>query len=108
MTGYEKAKFRKSKEWQDFRESFRQENIDALTCEPLKKKFTLHHVDLNPKSYKDLIKEKFLGFNSSFEHRIVHYLYSRYIKDPHIMLRLSKIIEDMAKQNHFKDVKNYK
>lgn len=108
MTTYEKAKYRKTTEWTDFRDDFRTDNLDALTEEPLKKKYTLHHADLNPKNYKNLDKEMFMGFNSSFEHRIVHYIYSRYVKNPRILLNLEKIIDRMVEINKFKDIKDYK
>ena len=109
MTSYEKAKFRQTKELKDFRETIREKKLDSLTEEPLKPKFTLHHSDLNPEHYKDLSNtDMFDGFNSSFEHRIVHYLYTRYIRDPRIIARLEGIIKKMVEINKWKDIKDYK
>ena len=108
MNTYEKKKYRRSKDWQEFREQFRKGHIDNLTTEPLKQKYVLHHSDLNPEHYTDLNEEKFLGFNSNYEHRMIHYLYTRYVKDPLILQRLEKIIKDMAELNKWKDIKSYR
>lgn len=108
MTSYEKAKYRKSKEWQDFRDNFRESHIDRLTEEPLKPKYVLHHSDLNPNNYKKLEPKNFMGFNTSYEHRMIHYLYTRYIKDPRIIMRLEQIIKEMVDINKWKDIKDFK
>ena len=108
MTSYEKAKYRKSKEWTEFRDNFKETHFDELLNEALKKGYTLHHQDLNPENYKNLSDENFKGFNSTFEHRIIHYLYDRYIKDPQIILRLENIIKEMVELNHWKTIKDFK
>lgn len=109
MTTYEKAKFRKTSEWKDFRENFRETHLDELSGKALKPSYVLHHSDLNPNNYTDLSNEDlFMGFNTSYEHRLVHYLYTRFLSDPHILLRLSDVITKMAHINKFRDIKDYK
>lgn len=108
MTTYEKAKYRKTVEWQDFRDEFRIKHLDSLTEEPLKKKYTLHHTDLNPEHYKNLDEDFFMGFNSSYEHRLVHYIYTKFLKDPRILIKLEAIIKRMVEINHYKDIKDFK
>lgn len=108
MKSYDKAKYRKTVEWQNFRQSFRDKHLDRLTNEPLKSKYTLHHSDLDSNHYTNLEEKNFMGFNTSYEHRLVHYLYTRYLKDPQILLRLEQIIKEMVEINKWKDIKDFK
>lgn len=106
-TSYEKAKFRQTKEWKDFREDFKLSNVDRLTEEPLKTSYILHHADLNPDNYKNLDKSHFMGFNSTYEHKLVHYVYEKYIRDPHFINRLETLIKEMVEINKWKGMYNY-
>lgn len=107
-TSYEKAKFRKTKEWLEFRADFRARNLDRLTEEPLKSSYVLHHSDLNPEHYTELDPNKFMGFNTSYEHKLVHYVYEKFIRDPKFLMKLENVIKEMVEVNKWKSLYDYR
>lgn len=98
MNSSERAAFRRRKQWLEFRESFRKEK-DALTGSKLSKRFNLHHKCMIPEKYDDLSdRDAFSPLNSK-SHDCIHFLYDYYIKDPEILDRLKKILEEMKQRN---------
>ena len=102
----EKAKFRETTVWKDFRNPFKGE-VDPITLRKLPKRFALHHLCLNPREYMVLIKSRFRPHNSKM-HEILHYLYGYYRKDRDILKRLKKELDLMVELNDGKDICDYK
>lgn len=97
-----KTKFRASKKWKlkKLKEKTRAENKDEITLKPLRKGWSLHHLDLNENHYEDLSKP-FLCCNN-LTHKLIHWLYVYYKNDETIIDRIKKAMEDMKEVN-----KNY-
>lgn len=100
MTQREKANFRQSKQWKEFREMIRlrQNNIDPITQSKLSKKAHLHHLDLNPENYGNLDPDKFILLNTN-THKLTHFCYYYYCKfgdkfiyNLEVILRQMKVI----------------
>lgn len=72
-----KTKFRSSKEWKEFRQKMKnKQRLDALTNQPLRSNFSLHHMLLDPSKYRDLsIEDNFLCLNRN-SHQFLHFAYS--------------------------------
>lgn len=92
-----KKKFRGTKAWKSFRESFNKEK-DAITNKKLYSGWNLHHCDLNPDNYDKLIKENFVPLNMQ-SHEFIHWIYNYYRKDKDVINRLLTILEMMYKLN---------
>ena len=88
-----KKKFRGTKAWKTFRESFNKEK-DAITNMKLYKGWNCHHMDLNPDNYDKLIKENFVPLNMQ-SHEFIHWIYNYYRKDKDVINRLLTILEKM-------------
>jgi len=95
-----KRKFRTSKEWKAFRVLMRKlsDNKDAITNKPLRKGYQVHHRNLDETKYAELVIDNFLCCNN-LTHKMIHWLFSYYIKDPKIIDRLKSEMELMAKIN---------
>lgn len=102
----EKAKFRETSVWKDFRKKFAGSK-DPITLKPLPKRYNLHHLCLNPSEYQVLKMDRFIPLNST-THDIVHYLYKYYRKDKNILRRLKAVLDKMVEVNDGKDVCDYK
>lgn len=100
MDNKERANFRATKEWKDFREERRRLNkVDYLTQKRLTKGFNLHHMDLDYDHYTDLSNpENFLTLNKK-SHDCIHFLYNYYAKDPSIIDRLKECLDKMKQLN---------
>lgn len=72
-----KTKFRSSKEWKEFRQKMKnKQRLDALTNQPLRSNFSLHHMLLDPSKYQDLsVEDNFLCLNRN-SHQFLHFAYS--------------------------------
>ena len=92
----EKARFRASPEWKQFRADMMTASggTDALTGKPLRKGAQLHHLDLRPENYRNMDADKFIYLNRA-SHELVHFLYTYYRKDPGIIYRLQNILYSM-------------
>lgn len=92
----ERAKFRKTKLWLDFRAKVKKlkGNIDALTLKPLQKTFNLHHMDTRHENYENLEEDRFICLNRQ-SHDTIHFLYRYWVKDKDILKRLENILEEM-------------
>ena len=103
--GKEKAEFRKTDAWKDFRKSFDGEK-DYVTGKKLPKKYNLHHMKLDSRFYADLNKNYFEPMLNSV-HDNIHWLYGYYRKDPSILDRIKEILDRMVELNNGKDVKDF-
>lgn len=100
MDSRERANFRNTRQWKDFRKRKRAEDkTDYLTKSRLTPGFNLHHMDLNPDHYKDLSNtDNFICLNRK-SHDLIHFLYTYYAKDPTILLRLENVLKMMKDLN---------
>ena len=101
MTEEEKKKFRRSKQWSNFRQKMRRwyQKHDALTLKPLLCDWNLHHLDMDDKNYTDLSNEdKFIPLNKD-THKFVHWFFRLYRHDPDIIKRLEAIMRLMLVYN---------
>jgi hypothetical protein len=94
-----KVEFRKSDEWRNFRkvvaEAF--SNKDFITGKKLTKGFNVHHLhmDQDMEGYCDLSKvDEFMPLNR-YTHKLLHYLFTYYKKDPSILERLKEVLDKM-------------
>ena len=95
-----KEKFRKSKEWKDFRShmAILFNHRDYITGRKLIKGFNVHHLktEQEAETYCDISNESdFIPLNS-YCHKMLHYLFIFYKKDPTIMDRLKEILDKMC------------
>ena len=98
-----KRKFRQSKEWLRFKKEMwiKYKKTDAITQKPLRKGANLHHRNLDENQYQDLKEEWFLPCNS-LTHKVLHWLWTYYQKDPKIIERLENEMRIMAEINRQK------
>ena len=98
-----KRKFRQTKEWLRFKKEMwiKYNKIDAITQKPLRKGANLHHRNLNENQYQNLKEEWFLPCNT-LTHKVVHWLWTYYQKDPKIIERLENEMRIMAEINRQK------
>lgn len=112
MTQKDKAKIRKSKEWNQLRidVAAKFNNRDAITGEPLRKMWNLHHMDMNESHYDDFTVENDIGIDrfiplNHTTHELLHSLYRSATrkKNPRNMEQffenLLKRINDMIELN---------
>ena len=101
MTDLQKRKrnFRASKKWKlkKVSEKKRAENKDEITQKPLRKRWQLHHNNLDKSKYEDM-RQSFLCCNN-WTHKFIHWLYVYYTKDPAILDRIRDEMELMKKLN---------
>lgn len=95
-----KAKFRRSKEWKEWRIKVAdsQNNKDIITGRKLSKRYHCHHLDMSVDNYNKLIEENFVCLNPQM-HDTVHILFRYYKNDPSILEKLEKILERMKELN---------
>ena len=96
-----KKEFRKSKEWLDFRKVISEafNNKDFITGKKLSKGFNVHHLhmDQDIEGYCDLSKvDEFMPLNR-YTHKLLHYLFTYYKKDPSVLERLKEVLNKMAR-----------
>ena len=95
-----KEKFRKSREWKDFRAKMAIlfNHRDYITGRKLVKGFNVHHLrtEQDAENYQDLShEEEFIPLNS-YCHKMLHYLFIFYQKDQTVMDRLKEILDKMC------------
>lgn len=95
-----KRNIRKSKAWDAKRKSERKRagNKDEITLKPLRRRWALHHEDLDAENYGNLEGDDFLCVNN-LTHRCIHWLYTYYKDDESILDRLECELERMKKLN---------
>ena len=95
-----KAKFRKTKEWKEFRKRIfdKQDGKDVITGKKLYRGYNVHHLDMSEANYDKLIEENFVAVNKQ-THEALHFLFRYYQKDPTILDRLKTFLEKMNELN---------
>lgn len=96
MNYEERRKFRKTKEWKDFKAKCRlHTSKDYITNEFLRKDWNLHHLDLDASRYSDLSDmNRFMPLNPK-THETVHEVYKWYKKDRKSLDRLREVLDKM-------------
>lgn len=81
MTSKERNKFRKTKQWLDFRKQMAAlyGNKDAITGDKLRKGWNLHHMDQCEDNYQVLNPDHFLPLNKG-THELLHRMYTFIVK----------------------------
>lgn len=94
MTQKEKSDFRASGKWKKFRNLMKKKcnGIDYISGRPLPKGANLHHLD--EAHYDDLNEDKFVFLGKTM-HKMVHFLFVYYRKDPDVIKRLEEILKKM-------------
>lgn len=105
IDGKQKAEFRKTEIWKNFRKLF-DGKIDYITQKKLPKKYNLHHMRLDSRFYTDLNEDNFEPMLNSV-HDFIHWLYGYYRKDKSILDRIKDILDKMVSLNDGKDVKDF-
>ena len=95
-----KRNFRQSKTWKEFKKKMWEAcgKVDGITLSKLRKGANLHHRNLNEKEYENLREDWFLPCNN-LTHKVIHWLWTYYKKDPAIIDRLKAEMERMKKIN---------
>ena len=95
-----KAKFRKTKEWREFRKRIfdKQNGKDIITGKKLYKCYNVHHLDMSADNYDKLIEENFIAVNKS-THEALHFLFRYYKNDKDILNRIKQVLEKMTELN---------
>lgn len=95
-----KAKFRKSKEWKEFRKKIydKQNGKDYVTGKKLYKMYNVHHLDMSIENYDKLDEDNFIALNKQM-HDVIHILFRYYKNDKTILSRLEQILEKMDELN---------
>lgn len=96
MTKDEKAKFRKTMKWKNFRKKIKEKcPRDTITKKLLRIDWNLHHIDMRDKNYTDLSDpHKFTPLNKD-THEMIHWLFRLYRHDKQIIKRIEKLLEAM-------------
>ena len=96
-----KRNFRQSKTWKDFKKKMWEAcgKVDGITLSKLRKGANLHHRNLNEKEYENLREDWFLPCKN-LTHKVIHWLWTYYRKDPAIIDRLKAEMELMRKINN--------
>ena len=89
-----KRNFRNSKAWKEFRKKImhEQHGIDPITRSKLAKGCNLHHrhVTADEDDYKDMSNEEDFVMLNSMTHKMLHFLYTYWKKDPLILDRIEE------------------
>lgn len=95
-----KRNFRQSKEWKTFRQEMKKKcgGLDYITGHKLRKGFQVHHRNLDETKYTELEEDNFICINN-LTHKVIHWLWTYYKKDPAIIDRIKKEMIKMAEIN---------
>lgn len=96
----DKAHFRESKKWKDFRKALiERDKVDYITKSKLNARANCHHVDMSSDNYEDLSHpENFVMLNKR-THVMIHMLFTYYKKDPAILDRIKYLLDRMVELN---------
>ena len=72
----EKEKFRRTRDWKDFRKLKGECGLDELTGRKLRAGWNLHHLCLDPSRYQELEPSAFVCLNRK-SHECVHFLWGK-------------------------------
>lgn len=96
-----KHKFRKTKEWKQFRQDkiYEQNHLDYITGKRLLIGCNCHHLNMKVDSYEDISDpSNFIAVNRDI-HEMLHELYKLYRKDPSVMERIERVLRKMLVLN---------
>lgn len=93
MNAQERAKFRKSKQWNDFKKYMYEkfDGKDPITGKRLYRGWNLHHLDTNPENYNILDENNFIPLNRK-THSTLHFLF---LYDKEILDKFEHYLEIM-------------
>ena len=96
MNKAERAAFRKSRKWKEFRAQCRlHTNKDFITKDPLGKDWNLHHLDLCVQRYDHIDDmSRFMPLNKE-THETIHTLFKWYKKDHKVLERIKVTLDQM-------------
>lgn len=95
-----KAEFRRSDKWRKFRESLmKRDKKDYITNSRLNPRANCHHLDMSSEHYEDLSNPDHFIMLNKRTHTMIHMLFSYYRKDPTILDRIKKILDEMVELN---------
>lgn len=97
-----KTKFRASSIWKKFRHQvhIKDKGIDYVTGKKLLAGCNCHHMDLREENYKDLDDiNRFIMLNKN-THKMIHWLYTYWVKDKDIINRITNLLERMEKYSN--------
>lgn len=94
-----KRAFRKSRRWKDFRRKMYllSGKTDIITGQRLRKGWQVHHRNLDEDKY-EVLNDDFLCCNN-LTHKVIHWLWNIYKKDPGVIDRLRREMEIMEAVN---------
>lgn len=97
-----KTKFRASSEWKKWRHQvFVKDNgIDYITGKKLISGCNCHHEDLREEHYKDLRDINRFRMLNKLTHKMLHWLYTYWIKDKDIVKRIVDVLEEMEQYSN--------
>lgn len=99
-TAKAKSKFRRSAKWLTFRRKLKyKRKYDELTLKPLLPGWNLHHKKFDESSYEDISNEQHFSCLNKMSHKFAHWVYTYYVKDPAIIDRLKKLLDEMKELN---------
>ena len=99
MDANERAKFRQTKKWKDFRKDLiSKQKIDPLTLSKLTKQCNIHHYCLDSEQYDNIDDKRCVALNMK-THDTLHFIYNIYKKDKDVIKRLTKLLKTMEKYN---------
>jgi len=112
LTKTQKANFRMSSAWKNFRVKMKKKAscFDWITKQPLTKTWNLHHLDLRSANYKDISDpERFIPLNEN-THEFIHWLYTLWSKDKKVLTRIEFVLCQMkdfsSDKMHYEEDKN--
>lgn len=95
-----KSKFRRTSKWLNFRRKLKvKRKCDELTLRPLLSGWNLHHLCMKDSNYFNISDESLFACLNKQSHKVVHFIYTYYSKDPSIIDRLKDILERMKEAN---------
>lgn len=101
-----KKKIRQTSKWKKFRSDIiKKRKYDELTGKRLIKGCQLHHLCMDVDSYDDTDESRYVILNRN-SHKMVHFMFDYYSKDPEVLDRLKDILDRMVELNSKKKTEN--
>ena len=96
-----KRKFRQSRQWKAFRKHITDKfnYKDPVSGKRLRKGYHVHHLDLDPDNYENLVEENFIPLNRQM-HEVLHICYNYQKNDREFMDRLRMWVDKMVETNN--------
>ena len=96
-----KREFRLSRQWKEFRKHIAEKfnYRDPVSFKRLRKGYSVHHLDLDPDNYENLVEENFIPLNKLM-HAVLHICYDYQKNDREFMDRLRMWVDKMVETNN--------